>query len=189
MLYKNPYKDIPTTIRKGSYVFCDLSHYSNFVHEHNLKLILNYLTTYYNWIIPLAYKYHGRVIDVLGDGLGSLFWGQNHAQHAIKFGLQIFHDLPKQNIPFDLKIGISSGKIVSKNIINNNINVFTLVGDGIIEACRSENLSHSIKSNFLITSHTYKRLGIKDKSLFTYKGKFHLKGFEEKTDIYILKIN
>ena len=158
MISTKPYQGIPNNIKNASYVFCDLAHYSEFVRTHELKAVMQYLKEYYDWIIPLAKEFHGRTVDILGDGMGSLFWGEDHAHHAFHFGLTILKELPTHHFPFSLKIGMSAGQVSDTLRMDKDMIIFTLVGQGVIEACRSENLSHKVHQNFLLTAHLYNLL-------------------------------
>lgn len=186
MLYKNPYKDIPKNLRVATYVFCDLENYTHFVSKHKPKEVLEYLDLYYNWIFTLAQKHQGRAIDVLGDGVGSIFWGKDHATHAFNFGMKILEEYPQHHFPFQLKIGISTGKVGGELLMKSNIIVYTLVGQGIIEACREETLSKKLHSRLIINEHTWQLLKPEDQGKLQRVSQEYLKGLTEKFALYSL---
>ncbi len=187
MLYKNPYKDIPSGLRRGTYVFCDVANYTGFVSTHPPKEVIDKLNIYYNCVFQLAIKHQGRSIDVLGDGIGSLFWGRNHADHAFEYALELLKQENQIDCPFELKIGISTGNLGGKSMIKKNLVVYTLVGQGIIEACREEALSHNLHTKFIINEHTTKLLSAKNKEKIMKLTKTKLKGLKRRFNLYTLK--
>jgi len=176
-----------------SVLFLDIRDFTVFADAHEPDAVARFQNTVFGELIPIVKAHQGVVLQILGDGIMAVFGAPvadaGHAQKSVAAALNMLESVEtlvaKGSIPpTRLGIGINSGQVIAGNVGNAARKFYSLTGKNVIIAARLEQLNKPLKSQLLISEHTYRQLNRPPKADFV--GKQALKGIEEDVGVYRL---
>ena len=146
--------------------------------------LLKMLNHYYARMNEIAHKYHGTVIDMIGDGLfvafGLFRQEENHADQAVKAAVEMvraMEDVNRWNMERDypevhVGIGITTGDVVAGNIGSTRHAKYGVVGSQVNLCSRIEGCTKNDEILFTESTLRYSEteLPVKDRRFVTLKG-------------------
>ena len=151
--------------RTLSVLFADIEGYTPFteaVEAYDLVYVLN---RYYYVMGKIIKKHDGRIIDYYGDGLLAAFGFEdpdNMEHNAVKTGELMFEELKSFNKylyrylkhRFEIRIGISTGKVIVGNIGFRTMRKLAVIGDAVNFASRIDGANKDLGTHFLVSRET-----------------------------------
>lgn len=179
-------------------MFIDMRGFTEISEKYPVEKVIEILNTYYREIVPVIKKYNGVVNKYIGDAILAVFSDENpevHARNAVKAGKAILKKLKylqeMQEAYGEEKItagiGISTGEVFVGHIGTTDRCEYTVVGDTVNLANRTESANRIYKTQILITEKTYPY--VKDIADVIKISDVEMKGKKEKVNIYeVLRI-
>ena len=180
-------------------LFADIRNFTQIAEKLSPQEVSSILNEYFSIIEPIISKYGGIVNKYMGDGLLAVFGepikSQDHAINAIYCASEILQEvkhfrdkLISEGRPkIDIGIGINTGEVFAGNIGSEDRIEYTVIGDNVNLASRIEAYNHILKTQFLISEHTYEF--VKDSVEVVKLSQVNIKGKSNPVDIYeVLRI-
>ena len=157
------------------------------------------LNNYFKEIIPVIKKHNGIINKFIGDALLAVFTGESpdvHAKNAVKAGREILNKLKNSRMIQEAEgkdkitagIGINTGEVFVGNIGTEDRCEYTVIGDTVNIASRTESANRLYKTEFLIAENTYKY--VKNIADVIKISDVELKGKREKVNVYeVLRVS
>ena len=147
-------------------MFIDMRGFTAISEKYPVEKVIEILNTYYREIVPVIKKYNGVVNKYIGDAILAVFSDENpeiHARNAVKAGKAILKKLKylqeMQEANGEEKstagIGISTGEVFVGHIGTSDRCEYTVIGDTVNLANRTESVNRVYKTEILITEKTY----------------------------------
>jgi adenylate cyclase len=150
---------------------------------HRVSLMLN---DYFAEMTDIIFSHDGTLDKFIGDAIMAIFGApipmEDHAVRAVRTALEMKHRLKELNeekfsaIPFRVRIGINSGRVVAGDIGSPKRIEYTVLGNTVNIASRIES-SVAPPGEIVIGEDTYEQ--IKDEFDTECLGPAHLKGLEK----------
>ncbi len=180
-------------------MFIDIRGFTTISENHTAEKVTEILNTYFKEIIPVIAKHKGVVNKFMGDALLAVFRGETpeiHARNAVMAGKAILKKL--RNFRFIQEsmgkekitagIGINTGEVFAGYIGTEDRCEYTVIGDTVNIASRTESANRIYKTEFLITENTYKL--VKDIADVIKISDVKMKGRRDKVNVYeVLKVS
>ena len=160
----------------------------------NPKKLIDFLNLYMTPMTEIITKNHGTVDKFIGDAIMA-YWNapldiENHADMALQSAIEQIKELEKlnvylkeQNLPrIDIGIGINTGFAVVGEMGSSGRSDYTVIGDSVNLASRTEGLCKTYKAQILITEFTKQKL--KKRYNIEFLDEVKVKGKEESVKIY-----
>lgn len=194
-IMKDPNKMVlKNTRKKISVLFCDVKDFTSISEKSTPEFLMENLNELFKEIVNIIFENNGTVDKFIGDCIMA-YWGDldesdNHAYMAVKTALEIqekVKDLRDLNIingkiPFEVKIGISTGDAVLGLAGTDKIMSYTAMGDAVNVASRLESSCSTLHRDILISKTTYEQAKKQIKVLEV--GKIRVKGKDERIEVY-----
>jgi adenylate cyclase len=150
--------------RHLSILFSDIVGFTSRSERSNPEELVGLLNIYMTLMTDLILQGGGVVGSLMGDGIMA-FWGApvevaNPARSAVDCALKMIEELEKLRhrdarfADFDIGIGIATGEAIVGNIGGERRFAYTLIGDNVNLASRTEGLTRQFKVRILITRET-----------------------------------
>jgi class 3 adenylate cyclase len=151
------------SMRSVTVLFADLKGFTQMCDQLNPPEVVEILNGYFRIMSKAISENHGRVTELIGDGLLALFGalGNNpwHIQDAVNGALAMRAALERYNMELREKslpelsfgIGIHQGEVLAGVMGNFELSKFAVVGDTINVASRVEALTRKFGVDLLIT--------------------------------------
>lgn len=175
-------------------LFSDIRGFTSLAEKLSPEEVLSLLNEYMEAMTEVVYRYNGTVDKFIGDGIMALFGAPmpspNHAWQAVATAIAMqnellrFHEVwAERGVPlFDIGIGINTGEMVFGNIGSSKRMDFSVIGDSVNIASRTESLNREWGTRILITEATYE--AIKDQIEVRGPHPTAMRGKEETVNIY-----
>ncbi|HEY0072658.1 MAG TPA: adenylate/guanylate cyclase domain-containing protein [Abditibacteriaceae bacterium] len=175
-------------------LFSDIRGFTSLAERLSPEEVLNLLNEYMEAMTEVVYRFDGTVDKFIGDGIMAVFGvpapTENHAYQAVATAIAMQEELLKfhqvwaeRGVPlFDIGIGINTGDMVFGNIGSSKRMDFSVIGDAVNVASRTEALNREWGTRILITEATYE--AVKDKIRARGPLPAALRGKEEAVQIY-----
>lgn len=166
-------------------LFIDIRGFTPLSEKLDAEEVVKLLNKYFHVVTKSVFKYDGTVDKFIGDAVMALYNApveqKDHADRAIKTGIEIFKELEKlnmelkkQGLRIDAGIGINSGIAVVGNIGTEQYLEYTAIGDTVNTASRLQGKASG--GEILISENTKKIISdplikVKDAGEFELKGK------------------
>jgi adenylate cyclase len=136
--------------RQCSFIFTDITDFTQLMESTDPADTVAWLNAYLNGLIAIAFKHHGTVERIVGDGIAILFSAPlqqtDHQRRALECGLEIHefccrytHNFNTKNINFgQTRIGIHSGEVIVGNVGGSAMFDYRALGDPVNTAARLE---------------------------------------------------
>ncbi len=180
-------------------LFVDIRNFTSISEKLSPQEVTLILNEYFAKIEPIVAKYHGIINKYIGDGVLAVFGepirSESHALNAVKCAVEIIEEVKKlkekflaeNKPPIEIGIGINTGEVFAGNIGTDERLEYTVIGDNVNLAYRIETYNQLLRTQFLISSHTYEY--IKDKIDVVKLSEVYIKGKSMPIDIYeVLKL-
>jgi len=186
-------------MREVTVLFADLQGFTKMCAGMEAEEVLSILNGYFLRMSEAITKNHGRVTELLGDGMLVLFGALKNnpwqVQDAVMAGIAMREALEKYNTELRAQskpelsfgVGIHKGKVLAGVMGNFDLSKFGVVGDAINIAARVESLTRTHGVDFLISEEVYTalddRFELVEMPAELVKGKedpivtYHVKGF------------
>ena len=178
--------------RNATIFFSDIRSFTAMSEKMQPNEVVQFLNEYMTKMVNCVEKTHGVVDKYIGDAIMAV-WGapesdgspQADAYNAVVAALMMRKALYDYNVqrsqrnlpPVKIGCGINSGPVVAGQIGSNERMEYTVIGDAVNLASRTEALNKPFATDILITENTYNL--IKDKVIVEEMPGVHVKG---KTD-------
>jgi len=155
---------------------------------HSVSLLLN---DYFAEMTDIIFSQDGTLDKFIGDAIMAIFGApipmEDHAVRAVRTALEMKQSLKELNeekfstVPFQIRIGINSGRVVAGDIGSPKRIEYTVLGNTVNIASRLES-SVSRPDQIVVGEDTYEM--VKDYFETEALGPFHLKGLEKSIMVY-----
>lgn len=200
----NLYDDINPMTAEGkkeilTIMFIDIRGFTTISENHTAQEVTKILNDYFKEIIPVINKNNGIINKFIGDALLVIFSGKTpeiHAQNAVRAGKEILRKLKNfQHIQeaegkekITAGIGINTGEVFVGYIGSEDRCEYTVIGDTVNIANRTESVNRIYKTDFLITENTYNY--VKEIADVIKISDVELKGKRHKVNVYeVLRVS
>ncbi|MGI5912775.1 MAG: CHASE2 domain-containing protein [Syntrophomonadaceae bacterium] len=200
-LMKNPDSvELGGTKKIVTIMFADIRGFTAYSENKDPVDVINRLNEYLTVMTRTIQKYGGTLDKYLGDGLMAFFGApvdyEDHAQRAINAAAGIQDEINKLNKiweekdgspPLLVAVGINTGPAVVGNVGSPERMDYTLIGEDVNLASRTEALTKLFETLILVSERTYNVLpeGEVKNSLY-YVGEELVKGFTHPIKVYSL---
>ena len=150
-------------MRTVTVLFADLKGFTKMCNETDPSVVVSILNGYFRCMNEVLSNHHGRITELIGDGLLALFGALKpnpwQVQDAVLAALAMRNSLKKYNEDLRSKslpelsfgIGIHRGNVLAGIMGNYELSKFGVVGDPINVAARVESLTRIHNVDLLIT--------------------------------------
>jgi len=175
------------SMRNVTVLFADLKGFTQMCDQLDPSEIVSILNGYFRKMSKVISENHGRVTELMGDGLLALFGAlENNPWHvqdavngalAMRAALKEFNaELRERSLPeLHFGIGIHQGEVLAGIMGNFELSKFAVVGDAINVASRVEALTRNFEVDLLITdtvrNHLDNRYTLQEMKPMLVKGK------------------
>ncbi|AHL73931.1 guanylate cyclase [Stutzerimonas stutzeri] len=149
--------------RACSFVFTDLTGSTNLMEEQSPERLVSMLNEYLEGIIQIAFRHHGTLERIMGDGLAILFSAPlvqaDHQRRALACALEIRqftrqHAVNQHASGVELgctRIGVHSGEVVVGNFGGSTLFDYRALGDAVNVAARLEGLNRHLGTELCVS--------------------------------------
>lgn len=157
-------------MRSVTVLFADLIGFTKICGKMEPGKVVQILNGYFRCVSEALSQHHGRVTELMGDGMLALFGALRpnpwQVQDAVMGGLAMREALVKYNKELKLQslpelsfgIGIHQGEVLAGIMGNVELSKFGVVGDAINVAARVESLTRQHNVDLLISDYVKKKL-------------------------------
>ncbi|MGN0015277.1 MAG: adenylate/guanylate cyclase domain-containing protein [Candidatus Gastranaerophilaceae bacterium] len=180
-------------------MFIDIRGFTAISEKRTAETVTEILNNYFREIIPVITKNHGIVHKFIGDALLVVFNGKSpeeHAKNAVKAGKEILQKLKTFRImqealgkeKITAGIGINTGEVFVGYVGTKDRCEYTVIGDTVNLASRTESANRLYKTEFLITENTYNY--VKEIADVIKISDVEMKGKKQKINVYeVLRVS
>ena len=169
-------------------LFCDVKDFTSFAAEAEARDLVARLNQLFEIVVPVIAEQGGHVDKFEGDGLMAVFGApqtyRDHAERAVRAALEIDRRVNRdeEGGPFELGIGINTGRVVAGSVGGGDRLNFSVIGDAVNVAARVEAATRVIGDRVLITAET--RDGLGPGFAVERRGAHQLKGLERPVELF-----
>lgn len=179
--------------KRVTIMFTDIRNFTSFSESHSPEAVVTALNEYLGEMTEAVFHYEGTLDKYIGDAVMA-FWGApleqpDQARRAVECALEMLDRLDRLNekwrdrgLPsFEIGIGINTGEVLVGNVGAYGKKMdYTVIGDGVNLASRTESLNKEYGTRLLITlntvdeigrEHVVERYGLRDLGEMRVKGK------------------
>lgn len=142
--------------RQISILFSDLTDFTTYSDEKRPEVVIEELNRFLGAMEPIVMQYHGHIDKYIGDGIMCEFGAPTdyptHPLQSVLAGLKMQERLAELNLPWQMRIGISTGMAIT-GIIGTKRQSYTAIGDVVNLAARLQSICPPGK--ILIDEDTY----------------------------------
>lgn len=147
-------------------LFSDIIGFTSLSEQMPPRDITAILNRYFSKMTDIVFKHDGTLDKYIGDGLMAVFGApiekEDDALRAVRAAREMrdtladLRDEAGAALPFQIRIGVNTGRIVSGNIGSFRRMEYTVIGDPVNTASRIESLAHP--NQILIGEETFRRV-------------------------------
>lgn len=162
--------------------------------------LIGFLNSYFSRFVDVIFKYGGTLDKYLGDGIMVVFGApvhqKDHADRAIKAAVEILSIVDQFNEErladkrdlLNYGIGVNSGRVVAGRIGTKDRFDYTVIGDQVNLAFRTQEYCKEMHRRLLITENTRRALQGQEPDLH-YTGTVTARGRKEPVKLYAVNEN
>ena len=169
--------------------FCDVKDFTSFAADARAREVVSRLNELFEVVVPVIAAEGGHVDKFEGDGLMAVFGApeafRDHAERAVRAALEVDRRVNREGEggPFELGIGINTGRVVAGSVGGGGRLNFSVIGDAVNVAARVESATRQIGDSVLITEATRRQLGLRIPRS-QERGSHELKGLERPIELF-----
>ena len=166
----------------GTVLYADAEKYSTLAETMSPTELKEFMNRYYETVFGPVKKYKGRVLDVVGDAMLAIWYGEspgadvrvNPCQAALEIAAAVaaFND-DSRNSRLPIRIGLHTGHVSLGSVGAHDHYEYRAVGDCVNTASRLEGLNKYLKTRILVSDDVLAGIG---EFLTRPLGKFILAG-------------
>lgn len=195
--FTDPDSTYKPRMRSVTVLFADLKGFTKMCDQMEPQVVVSILNGYFHCMSKVISNHHGRVTELMGDGILALFGAVRsnpwQVQDAVMAAVEMRRALVKYNKELRLKslpelsfgIGIHQGEVLVGVMGNYELSKFGVVGDTINVASRVESLTRIHKVDLLVTETVQKELD--DRFLLKSMPAVRVKGKEKPVVTYLVE--
>ena len=171
--------------REVSILFCDVESFTRFAAQASATEVVARLNELFETVVPVVARHGGHVDKFEGDGLLAVFGAPepypDHADRAVRAAVEMAARV-NAGKGFRIGVGVNTGRVVAGSIGGAGRLNFSVIGDPVNVASRTESATRRTGDDVLITAATAERLH-EARPLAERPG-ITLKGFDEPVTLY-----
>ncbi|MCK5688988.1 HAMP domain-containing protein [Myxococcota bacterium] len=152
----------------GTVLFSDIRSFTALSERQTPEEVVAMLNEYFTEMVDVVFKYEGFVNKFIGDAIMAVYNAplqqENSELRAVRTGVEMLESLKKLNklrefrgeFPIKIGIGINTGPLIAGNIGHLQRLEYTVIGDTVNLAQRTESQTKAAGHELLITESTYK---------------------------------
>lgn len=152
--------------RECSFIFTDITDFTQLMESTDPADTVTWLNAYLNGLINIAFKHHGTVERIVGDGIAILFSApllqSDHQRRALACGMEMHEfccrytqSFNTKNINFgQTRIGIHSGEVIIGNFGGSAMFDYRALGDPVNTAARLEKANKFLGTSICVSAAT-----------------------------------
>jgi adenylate cyclase len=149
--------------REVSILFCDVENFTGFASQASATQVVARLNELFEIVVPIVARRGGHVDKFEGDGLLAVFGAPephpDHADRAVAAGVEMAARVNRSDgLGFRIGVGINSGRVVAGNIGGAGRFNFSVIGDPVNVAARTQEATRRTDDDVLITAETARHL-------------------------------
>jgi adenylate cyclase len=165
--------------REVSILFCDVENFTGFASQASATEVVERLNELFEIIVPVVTRHGGHVDKFEGDGLLAVFGAPepfpDHADRAVAAAVEMAARVNRRDgLVFKIRVGVNTGVVVAGSIGGGGRLNFSVIGDPVNVAARTEKATRDTGDDVLITAATAERLrsdfGLRERSGISMKG-------------------
>jgi adenylate cyclase len=173
--------------REVSILFCDVENFTRFAAQANATEVVARLNELFETVVPVVARHGGHVDKFEGDGLLAVFGAPepypDHADRAVRAAVEMAVRVNTgDGQGFRIGVGVNTGRVVSGSIGGAGRLNFSVIGDPVNVASRTEEATRSTGDDVLITAATAE--GLQHAIPLARRPRISLKGFDELVTLY-----
>jgi adenylate cyclase len=141
-----------------SIMFVDVRGFTSFAERSDATEVVAALNGLFEVMVPIVAAHGGHVDKFLGDGLLAVFGAPegyaDHADRAVRAGLEIARAINVPDAELRVGVGINTGRVVAGSIGGAGRLNFSVIGDAVNVSARVEAATRDTGDDVLITSAT-----------------------------------
>lgn len=161
----------------GAFLFMDVQGFTSYSEKHSPNEVVRSLNALFEPATAIIYEYGGDVDKYMGDCIFAAFHDGIKAVQAGSRILSLFREVRARGNPFNVRIGINSGRAIRANVGGRDRREYTFIGDAVNLAQRLE--SHCTPGKMLISEELFllnslpgaPLMGAVERRILTVKGK------------------
>ena len=165
--------EIAETEFNGAFLFMDIKGFTSYSEQHTPKEVVQALNDLFEPATAIIYDCGGDVDKYIGDCIFAAFQEKSRAVEAGQKILSLFKEICANGNPFNVRIGINSGRAIRANVGGVSRREYTFIGDAVNLAQRLE--SNCTPGKMLISEELYELCGSYfgsiERRIITVKGK------------------
>lgn len=190
-------------------LFSDLRGYSTISEKLPPTVVVDMMNEYLGEMNVIIDRYHGCVIEFLGDGIlavfGAPYYLPDHSESAVRCAIEMRQRLAALNAKWDrsglsrywkgkgidqleVRIGIHHGPVVAGNLGSPTRMKYAVIGDTVNVAARLETLNKELHTNILVSEDVYGHLPNDLNCNIEEQGSHKVKGREQSVQVYSLNV-
>lgn len=171
--------------------FVDIRGFTGFADRSTAREAVDYLSAFFQLVVPIVEEHRGRVNKLLGDGLLAVFGAPDpvpdHADRALASAIAITAAVEGAfGERCRIGIGINSGLVLSGTIGGGGFTELGVVGDPVNVAARVQDATRDMGEAVLATDATRRLLDEGDAGLVA-RGALRLRGKAEPIDVFAVR--
>lgn len=175
-----------------SVLFTDVRDFTGFAAEAEAKEVVAALNRLFEVVVPIISRHGGHVDKFEGDGLLAVFGApapfRDHAERATRAALEICRRVNADSQAGDLRVGVgvNTGRVVAGAVGGGGRLNFSVIGDAVNIASRTEAATRELDRDVLITQATAESLGsgLEVASV----GSHRLKGVADPVELFLVRV-
>jgi class 3 adenylate cyclase len=181
-------------VRLATIMFTDIRNFTTISEALKPAETIELLNAYLELVIEPIRRHGGVINNFIGDGLFVTFnlpiEDPHHADSAVQAAVDITRALDAHTFPgglrLETRIGINTGVVVAGTIGAGDRLSYTVLGDEVNIAARTEPLNKEYGSRILITASTWHHL--RDRHRTVPVGEHEIRGREKKVQLYKVEV-
>lgn len=145
-----------------SILFSDVENFTRFTAHASATEVVARLNELFEVVVPVIARHGGHVDKFEGDGLLAVFGvperHPDHADRALRAALEMVARVNGSGSDLRVHVGVNTGRVVAGNIGGGGRLDFSVIGDPVNVAARTEEATRRTDDDILITAETAARL-------------------------------
>jgi adenylate cyclase len=162
-------------------LFADIKNFTRFSESNEPEYVVNRLSEYFSRMVDIIFKHNGTIDKFVGDQIMAIFGAPysipNHAEKACQAAKEMVanQSMYQRDQPFEIRIGINTGKVIVGNLGSSQLFDYTVIGDEVNIASRLEGANKLYDTTIIISENTKRAIpeqwGLRELDYVRVKGK------------------